>query len=167
MESQPTALAVGTGKRRAPSPGAGDRTLSAFIDNRLTQPTESRSRPALASVRPWTHTLRLTGDLHRQSVHILEAEIERLCDEGVTGITLDLRGLTTIDPIGVAVIAFRSGLCERRGYDFGLIPGPQLIQSAFEQAGLDDSLPFYEGEVAASLRPALALGSRSRGDCEQ
>ena len=116
----------------------------------------------LASVRDWTHTLVLTGELDRASAHALEAEIERLCEEGVTGITLDLRELTYIDSIGVAVIAFRCDLCKRRGYDFALIPGSPSIQSAFEQAGLSELLPFQEDDVAAPARPALAFSHRVR-----
>lgn len=90
------------------------------------------------------HTLVLIGDLNRASAHTLEAEIERLCEAGTSGITLDLSKLTSIDSIGVAVIAFRSKLCQRRGYDFALIPGPRIIQRAFELAGLTDRLPFQE-----------------------
>jgi anti-anti-sigma factor len=88
------------------------------------------------------HTLVLIGDLNRASAHTLEAEIERLCEAGTSGITLDLSKLTSIDSIGVAVIAFRSKLCQKRGYDFALIPGPRIIQRAFELAGLTDRLPF-------------------------
>jgi anti-anti-sigma factor len=121
----------------------------------------------LASVSVWTHTLIPTGELDHRSAHVLEAEIERLCEEGVTGITLDLRELTYIDSIGVAVIAFRCGLCKRRGYDFALIPGSRFVHRAFEQAGVADLLPFQEDDVAASRRPALVLGHRSRDGCEQ
>jgi anti-anti-sigma factor len=97
---------------------------------------------AEVDAKPWTHTLVLTGELDRRSAHTLEAEIERLCREGVSGITLDLRELAYIDPIGVAVIAFRCGHCKRRGCDFALIPGRPSIQRAFERAGVSDSLPF-------------------------
>jgi anti-anti-sigma factor len=106
---------------------------------------------ALASANVWTHTLILTGELNRRSAHTLEAEIEHLCEEGVTGITVDLRGLTHIDWTGVAVIAFRCNLCKKRGHDFGLIPGSPVIQRAFEQAGLLDALPFQNDDVAGSL----------------
>jgi hypothetical protein len=40
------------------------------------------------------------------------------------------------------VIAFRSRLCQRRGFEFALIPGSWFIQRAFELAGLVDRLPF-------------------------
>jgi anti-anti-sigma factor len=99
------------------------------------------------------HTLVLTGSLDRGSVHQLETEIERLCAEGVTGITLDLRELTYIEAIGVAVVAFRCGLCLRRGYDFALIRGPRIVQRAFEQAGLSELLPFADGRVPLEEQP--------------
>ncbi|HEV7585761.1 MAG TPA: STAS domain-containing protein [Solirubrobacteraceae bacterium] len=105
-------------------------------------PRERHLALADVDVRDWTHTLVLTGELDRRSARTLEAEIERLCREGVSGITLDLRGLTYIDSIGVAVIAFRCGHCRRRGCEFALVPGPASIQRAFERAGVRESLPF-------------------------
>ena len=107
-------------------------------------------RLALAPVSPWTHTLVLSGELNHRSAHVLEAEIDRVCEEGVTAIIVDLRGLTDIDSTGVAVIAFRSGLCRRRGYEFTLIPGSAAIHSAFEEAGMVDLLPFQADELTAS-----------------
>jgi anti-anti-sigma factor len=104
----------------------------------------------LAGTEVRTHTLVLDGELDRRSAHELEAEIERLCDEGVTGITLDLRQLDRIDSIGVAVIAFQAGLCNRRGFAFAVIPGSQLIHRALEQAGVTDLLA--SGEEPARIR---------------
>jgi anti-anti-sigma factor len=121
---------------------------------------------ALASVNVRTHTLVLTGELDHRSAHALEAEIERLCEEGVTGITLDLRDLTYIDPIGVAVIAFRCGLCKRRGYDFALIPGSPYIHRAFEQAGVAELLPFHEEEEEAPPEPPALVLSRRPGEAQ-
>ena len=105
-------------------------------------PRERHLALADVEVKLWTHTLVLTGELDRRSAHTLEAEIERLCREGVTGITLDLRELSYIDWIGVAVIAFRCGHCKKRGCDFTLIPGSPSIQRAFDRVGVSDSLPF-------------------------
>jgi anti-anti-sigma factor len=121
----------------------------------------------LRSVRSWTHTLVLTGELTHSSASALELAMERLCEEGVTDITLDLRRLTHIDATGVAVIAFRCGLCERQGYGCQLIPGPRSIQRAFERAGAIDSLPFQEDELAAR-RPLVSISAqRLRDGCEQ
>jgi anti-anti-sigma factor len=111
------------------------------------------------------HTLVLTGELNHRSAHALETEIERLCGEGVTRITLDLRQLTHIDSIGVAVIAFRCKLCRRQGFGFTLIPGPRSIHRAFEQAGVAEMLPFQDDDIAARRLRAAASGQRFRDDC--
>jgi anti-anti-sigma factor len=121
----------------------------AFDRSRRAWPTRNQPHPLAESVSIWMHTLILTGELTHRSVHTLEVEIERLFEEGVTNMVLDLRQLTHIDQIGVAVIAFRCRLCKRQGHVCVLIPGPRFIQRAFEEAGVIDQLPFQEDEVAA------------------
>src|SRR5664280_289902 len=124
-----SAAKIGTRNEGGAAESVAGRTHTAFNNNTRTLPASSKPGLALASVSVWTHTLILTGELNHRTAHVLEAEIERLCKEGVTGITLDLRDLTHIDSIGVAVIAFRCGLCKRRGYDFAVIPGSRYILS--------------------------------------
>jgi anti-anti-sigma factor len=103
------------------------------------------------------HTLVLLGELDHASSHRLEAEIERVCETGVDGITLDLSGLTYIDATGVAVIVFRSRLCQRRGHAFALVPGGPFVQRAFETAGVSDCLRFVRGASPVGvLEPASA-----------
>lgn len=143
------------------------QTQTAFNDDIPIQPALSEASFSPASVSLRTHTLILTGDLDGASAHALEAEIERLCEEGVTGITLDLRELTYIDLTGVAVIAFRCGLCQKRGYDFSLIPGSRFIHRVFERAGVIDLLPFQQGDPPALRLATLALSHRSRGACDE
>jgi anti-anti-sigma factor len=138
--------AVGQLKEGGTESSAEDRAHTAFEKSTRTQAASSEPHLALADAHVWTHTLVLTGELDRRSAHTLEAEIEHLCEEGVTGITLDLRGLAYIDWIGVAVIAFRCDHCKRRGYEFELIAGSPSIQRAFEQAGVSESLPFQDNE---------------------
>jgi anti-anti-sigma factor len=161
-----SAVSVGTRSERGGSGSVTSRTRAAF--DRAIRPAQTTSEPppTLTSVGVWKHTLILTGALDHHSAHEFEAEIERLCEEGVTSITLDLRELTHIDSIGVAVIAFRCGLCKRRGYDFAVIPGSRLIHRAFEQAGVTNLLPFEEEGVATTRLPAMALRDRPREGCE-
>jgi anti-anti-sigma factor len=167
MERHPSASSTGMGTWDAPpvsNLATADRSRATFeVDSRTERPPSERSL-ALVSVSPWTHTIVLTGELNHRSAYTLEVEIERLCEEGVTGLTLDLRELTQIDSVGVAVIAFRRGLCERRGYDFAVIPGPESIRRVFAQAGVDDS-PASDQDQVTVVRPrALAL-ARSRDEC--
>jgi anti-sigma B factor antagonist len=160
------AASIGTETEDATVTAVANRTQTAFNGDTSRRPASSEPSlvPVPASARP--HTLILTGELDRRSAHALEVEIERLCEEGVTGITLDLRKLTYIDSIGVAVIAFRCGLCQRRGYEFALIPGPRSVHRVFELAGVSDLLPFGEADPAPRP-PALVLAYRSRDDCER
>ena len=162
-----SAVSIGTRNGYGAVESVADQTQTAFNKNTRRKPGSSEPGLVLAGVSVRTHTLVLTGELDRSSAHALEAEIERLCEEGVTGITLDLRELAYIDSIGVAVIAFRSGLCRRRGYDFALIPGSRLIDRAFEQAGVTALLPFQDDDIAAPPQTALALGRRPREGREQ
>jgi anti-anti-sigma factor len=98
-----------------------------------------------ASTRPERmHTLVLTGELDSASTHTLVTAIAHFCRDGATGITLDLGNLNYIDPTGVAAVLFMGRWCQKRGYDFALIPGSWLIQRSFELAGLIDRLPFKD-----------------------
>jgi anti-anti-sigma factor len=137
-------------------------TGSITTRNRRAWPIRKQPHPLSESVSVWMHTLILTGELTHGSANTLEVEIERLFEEGVTAITLDLRQLTCIDPIGVAVIVFRCGLCKRQGNSIVLIPGPRLIQRAFAQAGVIDRLPFQEDEIAARRLRAATRGRPAR-----
>ncbi len=145
MKRQLTASAVSLGTRSEgdASAGVAVHPPTALNNSADTQAAPDERRIALTSVSAWTHTLVLTGKLDQRSAATLEAEMDRLCEEGVTGITLDLRGLTYIDSAAVAAISFRCGLSQRRGYDFALIPGAAPIQDAFERAGIADVLPFH------------------------
>ncbi|HEX4628895.1 MAG TPA: STAS domain-containing protein [Gemmatimonadales bacterium] len=167
MKRHQTASAVSLGARDDHVAVVANGTRTAFTDNQNNTRFASSGQPvALPSVDARTHTLVLTGELDRRSAHALEAEIERLCEDGVSGITLDLRELTYIDSIGVAVIVFRCGLCKRRGFDFSLVRGPASVQRVFEQSGVGDLLPFAEQEISAARLPALVAVHRSRDACE-
>ena len=145
MERHHMRMAVGVNTRNDDAlRSVDDQTQTAFNNERDPPPPLREVEFTPSSVARRMHTLVLTGSLDRGSVSQLETEIERLCEDGVTGITLDLRELTYIEAIGVAVVAFRCGLCLRRGYDFALIRGPRIDQRAFEQAGLSELLPFTD-----------------------
>jgi anti-anti-sigma factor len=122
---------------------------TAFGRGGRTSPAWNQPHPLAENASVRMHRLILTGGLTHSSAHTLEVEIERLFEEGVAAITLDLRQLTYIDSIGVGVIAFRCRLSRRQGHSFALIPGPPFIQRAFEEAGVIDQLPFQEDELAA------------------
>ena len=188
MKRHELAMAAGVGEYDDAAVAViADKTRMTALNNaKRATPVASQTSFAPTGVIAREHTLVLTGELNGSSAHALEAEIERLCEEGVTSITLDLRKLAYIDSIGVAVIAFRCRLCQRRGYEFTLIPGGRMIHRAFEQAGVAGLLPFQEHDVAAAAReleavapvrletdvvaptlvPALALGHAAQGSAQ-
>ena len=149
-------LTLSTTVRRAHSQvGAAqamvDRTTASDGEAGLSRPAHTRPRLTLASARIWRHTLILTGKLDYRSAPELEDEIECLCQEGVTNLTLDLRRLDEIDSTGVAVITFRSALCKRRGHDFAVIPGSRVIHGALAEAGATDFMTPEPDESVVSL----------------
>jgi anti-anti-sigma factor len=109
----------------------------------------SSAPPQAAAVPSATHTLMLTGTLERASTHTLEAEIERMCEAKVSTLIIDLTGLAGIDRSGVAVIAFRSRWCAKRGCQLVLVQGPPAVREAFELAGVLDDLVLKEADSAA------------------
>jgi anti-anti-sigma factor len=135
-------------------PGAGEITIAQHVEiapSRPDPPRTSDERLPSGIERRARHTLVLIGELDRGSTHALEAEIERLCEAGIAEITLDLTKLSGIDSAGVAVLAFRSRWCRKRGHELVLIPGPSPVQRAFEQAGVTRALAFTDGEAGGEM----------------
>jgi anti-anti-sigma factor len=161
MKGHLTSSRIGRDARKAGShdPGSpGDasaRPPTPFGMGRVEHRRNPRDM-ALASVGVWRHTIVLTGALTHRTAHELEVEIEQRCADGVTAITLDLRELTYIDSIGVAVIAFRSRLCKRRGYEFAVVAGSPMMHRAFAQAGVGSLLDEVDEPDLAQIH-SLAL----------
>jgi anti-anti-sigma factor len=112
----------------------------------LSVAANSQPHPTLASTLIWRHRLILTGKLDYRSAAELEEEIECLCQEGVTNLTLDLRQLEAIDSTGATVIAVRGAACKRQGHDFAVISGSRVIHRALVEAGATDLLTLDRNE---------------------
>jgi anti-anti-sigma factor len=125
---------------------ASDRTRVSDGEANSSVGAHSGLQPTLASTPVWRHRLILTGKLDYRSASELEDEIECLCQEGVTNLTLDLRRLDAIDPTGATVIAFCGAACRRRGHDFAVIPGSRVIHRVLAEAGATDSLTLDRNE---------------------
>ena len=176
MKGQLTSSPLGGEARRTSAQGEEARSTS---PHRPGSPGEASGRPrtpfalgpathrrkprdmALTSVGVWRHTIVLTGALTHRTAHELEVEIEQRCADGVTAITLDLRELTYIDSSGVAVIAFRSRLCKRRGYEFAVVAGSPMMRRAFTQAGVGSLLDQVDEPDLGQVH-SLALTEQAR-----
>ncbi len=136
-------------------PDNQERTAQALarpltIGDRAGQ-AQMRTRPqlTLASAPTWNHKLILTGRLDCRTVVELEDEIECLCEEGVTLLTLDLRQLDAIDSTGAKAIACGGATCKRRGRDFAVVPGSPQIQRVLAEVGAESLLAGDAGATGA------------------
>ena len=139
---------------------------TAFDRNTRAWPTRNQPHPLSESVSIWMHTLILTGELTHRSAHTLEVEIERLFEEGVTGITLDLRQLTHIDPTRGGGDRVPLPSLQTTGTRLRADCRAAVVQRAFEEAGVVDQLPFQEDVLAARRLRDAAPGCAAHGSCE-
>jgi anti-anti-sigma factor len=86
-----------------------------------------------------------TGELDIATVGAVRVELG--AREGDEGVVLDLRGVTFLDTSGiqVAVEAWRHASDE--GYELRILPAPPQVHRVFEIAGLDQVLPFADGDA--------------------
>jgi anti-anti-sigma factor len=89
------------------------------------------------------HTLVLSGELDMTAAAALQALVVS-CVQSRPRLTLDLRQLTFIDSSGIHLILFAQQLCQDKGAELVLIPGPRQVQHVFEVAALVDRLPFRD-----------------------
>jgi anti-anti-sigma factor len=121
------------------------------LGDRAGRAQEVRVRPrlTLATAPVWMHKLILKGKLDHRTVVELEDEIECLCEEGVTILTLDLRQLDAIDSVGARAIASGGVTCRQRGRDFVVVPGSPVIHRALTEAGAEGLLAGDPSETGA------------------
>lgn len=95
------------------------------------------------------HTLVLSGELDLASSPALEEAIDQLCGDGAEEVVIDLRGLQFIDSTGIRTILRSKDTCGSRECEFALIRGSASTQRLFELTGLDEKLPFRDGDGSA------------------
>jgi anti-sigma B factor antagonist len=109
-----------------------------------------RRLPAPLEVRELTsgteRTLILAGELDLTGAGELENTLVSAA-ENVTRLTMDLSRLTFMDSTGLRLILFAHELCQKKGIEFALIPGPRQVQRVFQIAALHDRLPFQLEET--------------------
>jgi anti-anti-sigma factor len=88
------------------------------------------------------HRLLLSGELDIVSAQDLRSVILSLCDGPINTLTLDFRKLTFLDSSGVHAVLFAKDLCQERGCDFFIVPGPAHVQRPFELCGPFPGLRF-------------------------
>jgi anti-anti-sigma factor len=144
--------------------GNHDTTTTALAAHRLAigdlaeraRALQAPPQLTLVGAPVWKHKLILTGRLDTHTVGELEDEIECLCEEGVTTLTLDLRQLEEIDSVGARAIACGGVGCKKRGRDFAVLPGSPVVQRALVEAGAENLLAGEQRETGAAPLAANA-----------
>ena len=92
--------------------------------------------------------VRLVGELDLAEVEPLQAELERLCSNGLSALTVDLSGLEFLDSTGLHVLLRLRSRCESQQLALRLVPGPASVQRLFRITGTDTQFSFIAGQPA-------------------
>jgi len=90
-------------------------------------------RGRLAWVRP-------AGDLDLDTVHRVESALAELRAEGCGKLVLDLRELTFMDSTGLRLVIRWHTAARDDGFEFAVVPGPEVVQRVFRLTGMDAHL---------------------------
>ena len=91
-----------------------------------------------------TAVVRVSGELDLAAVEPLQAELDRVCSNGLSALTIDLRELEFVDSTGLHLLLRLHGDCERRQVDLRLVPGPPAVQRLFRITGTEEHFRFLE-----------------------
>jgi anti-sigma B factor antagonist len=93
--------------------------------------------------------VRPAGDLDLDTVHRVEAALAELREEGCANLVLDLRGLTFMDSTGLRLVIRWHRVARDEGFQFAIVPGPDVVQRVFRLTGMDAHLTVAEPPPAA------------------
>jgi anti-anti-sigma factor len=90
-----------------------------------------------------------TGELDLSGAAVLQAEIDRLVDDGeLAGVVLDLRGLEFLDSSGLRLVVLADMQAREAGRRFALVRGDETVHRVFEITRMSDRLDFVDGPEA-------------------
>ena len=91
-----------------------------------------------------TAVVRVSGELDLAAVEPIQFELDRLCSNGRSSLTVDLRELDFVDSTGLHLLLRLRGTCEQRGIGLQLVPGPPAVQRLFRLTGTDVQFAFAD-----------------------
>ena len=84
------------------------------------------------------------GELDIATIGRLRGQLDEAMASGAGPVILDLRETTFLDSSALHLAVETHNRAVRDGTGFAIIPGPPLVQRAFNIAGLSDRLPFVD-----------------------
>jgi anti-anti-sigma factor len=103
---------------------------------------ESRSDGDVTWVRP-------IGELDLDSAPQLDKELEAVRASGAARLVLDMRALTFMDSTGLRLVIRWDTDAREQGFEFALVPGPEVVQRVFRLTGMTDLIPLAEPPPAS------------------
>jgi anti-sigma B factor antagonist len=90
------------------------------------------------------HVVEPVGELDLLTATEFEDELKRVEATDASEIVVDLRGLQSIDHVGLNVFVHAAARSNRRGGGLTLVRGPDRVHRRFQSTGLESLLPFAE-----------------------
>jgi anti-sigma B factor antagonist len=85
--------------------------------------------------------IRPIGELDLDTAPQLEAELEAVRSDGAGRLVLDMRALTFMDSTGLRLVIRWDTAAKEEGFEFAIVPGPEVVQRVFRLTGMHDHVP--------------------------
>jgi anti-sigma B factor antagonist len=91
-----------------------------------------------------TAWVRPQGELDLDTAPALEQELASVREQGTSRLVLDLRRLTFMDSTGLRLVIRWDTAGREEGFDFAIVPGPDVVQRVIRLTGMEDLLTVAE-----------------------
>ena len=88
-----------------------------------------------------TSWVRPIGELDLDTTPELDRELTAARAAGAGRIVLDLRGLAFMDSTGLRLVIRWDTAAREEGFEFAIVPGPEVVQRVFRLTGMQDQIP--------------------------
>jgi anti-sigma B factor antagonist len=85
--------------------------------------------------------VRPIGELDLETAPQLEEELAAARAAGAGRLVLDMRALTFMDSTGLRLVIRWDTAAREEGFEFAIVPGPEVVQRVFRLTGMDEHLP--------------------------
>jgi anti-sigma B factor antagonist len=113
---------------------AGSRGTKAVVERELKVEVEFTSGSADSGPR-----VRVSGEVDIQTSPLLDGELQKLLDQGVSSILVDLDEVTFLDSTGLSVLIAALKRCQASGGELHLVSPRSNVRRVLEITGLTDT----------------------------